>query len=524
MDTAPANDPVKPSQCFRGKYILLTGTTGFVGKVVLEKLLRLHPDIGGIYLLIRSSKGYADARSRFEAEILSSSIFEPLRMKDGAQLQALCKGKLHFITGEVTHPRFGMAAEAFDALAQRLDAIINCAASVNFREALDVALDINALCLQTLAHLAKRGGNIPVLQVSTCYVGGFNSGPLYEENVVPAGKPIPAAANHYEVMPLIARLQNQISLLKQHYQGERLERKLVDLGIREAQRFGWNDTYTFTKWLGEQILRAMLAGSSLTIVRPSIIESTLTDPVPGWIEGVKVADAIILAYAREKVRFFPGKPDAVVDIIPADLVANSILLGLAEQFTLQQCARLPEHRVYQCCSGSSNPVTVGEVSRYVQEAGELSYQKFDRLFLRKPRYPFVTVPRPLFDAVMKGIRLPLGWVSRLQRLAGLRLAARSLDNLETTLNLATVFSFYMAPTYIFHNARLLALWARVDPEEASHYRVDARQIHWRQYLQETHLAGLNRYVLKARKSATKELRSEQDTQAADHAQSEEKVA
>ncbi len=49
----------------RGKHVLITGTTGFLGKVVLEKLIRAVPDIGGIHLLIRGNKRHPDARDRF---------------------------------------------------------------------------------------------------------------------------------------------------------------------------------------------------------------------------------------------------------------------------------------------------------------------------------------------------------------------------------------------------------------------------------------------------------------------------
>lgn len=65
-----------------------------------------------------------------------------------------------------------------------------------------------------------------------------------------------------------------------------------------------------------------------------------------------MADAIILAYAREKVTLFPGKRTGVIDVIPVDLVANAIILAAAEAV-----ADSPRHRIYQCCSGSSNPVS-----------------------------------------------------------------------------------------------------------------------------------------------------------------------
>ena len=71
-------------------------------------------------------------------------------------------------------------------LADRLDVVINSAASVNFREELDKALEINALCLRNIVDLSKTGGQIPVIQVSTCYVNGMNAGQAHEDVVRPA--------------------------------------------------------------------------------------------------------------------------------------------------------------------------------------------------------------------------------------------------------------------------------------------------------------------------------------------------
>ena len=41
---------------YRDKTIFLTGTTGFVGKVVLEKFLRNIPDFRKIFVMVRSKK------------------------------------------------------------------------------------------------------------------------------------------------------------------------------------------------------------------------------------------------------------------------------------------------------------------------------------------------------------------------------------------------------------------------------------------------------------------------------------
>ncbi|EEC15481.1 male sterility domain-containing protein, putative, partial [Ixodes scapularis] len=45
------------AEFFAGKSVFLTGITGFLGKVLLEKMLRSCPDIGNIFVLIREKKG-----------------------------------------------------------------------------------------------------------------------------------------------------------------------------------------------------------------------------------------------------------------------------------------------------------------------------------------------------------------------------------------------------------------------------------------------------------------------------------
>jgi hypothetical protein len=42
---------------YKGQSVLITGATGFCGKMLLETLLRSCPNIGKIYLLMRPKKG-----------------------------------------------------------------------------------------------------------------------------------------------------------------------------------------------------------------------------------------------------------------------------------------------------------------------------------------------------------------------------------------------------------------------------------------------------------------------------------
>ena len=62
----PDNMPIPTiPEFFAKKNVFLTGCTGFLGKVLLEKLIRSCPDIETIYLLMKSKHG-KDPQTRFK--------------------------------------------------------------------------------------------------------------------------------------------------------------------------------------------------------------------------------------------------------------------------------------------------------------------------------------------------------------------------------------------------------------------------------------------------------------------------
>ena len=486
----PRTAPLSVQTALSGKRILLTGTTGFLAKVVLEKLIRAVPGVGRIILVIRGNRTCRTARERFHKEIAASSIFDKLREEQPEYLARFFTEKIECITGEVTAPSFGLPANKFIELASRVDVVINAAASVNFREPLDQALAINTLSLHYLTALA-RVANAPLIQVSTCYVNGYHRGEMREQIVPPAGAPVPRHRDGYfDVETLITKLEQKIEQVKSAVRDPKLrERRLTELGIAESNRYGWNDTYTLTKWMGEQLAMRGMFGRPLTIVRPSIIESTLQEPAPGWIEGVKVADAVILAYARGKTNFFPARPGEIIDIIPADLVANSILLATAEVL-----AEPEGHRIYQCCSGSGNPVRMGEVIQLLQDESKRNWQKYDKLFYSQPR-DFRVVGNATFRLAMGAMRAGVIAWSGVRRLFGADGETRAMEKMRTTQTLAVTFSFYTQPRYRFHNKNLLSLAKRFRTHDKVLFPVDAKLINWPDYLCRIHMAGLNRYAL-----------------------------
>ena len=122
------------------------------------------------------------------------------------------------------------------------------------------------------------------------------------------------------------------------------------------------------------------------IVRPSIIESALAEPRPGWIRGFRMAEPVIISYARGLLKEFPGVPEGIVDVIPVDLVAAAIIARR------RRGPAADDADVVQVASGSVNPLRyrrlVDLVQRLVHRAPALRRQG------PADRRARVVVPRP----------------------------------------------------------------------------------------------------------------------------------
>ena len=82
----------------RQKTICVTGTTGFLGKSLVEKILREIPDVGRIVVAIRDSSARRPAAERLEREILASPAFQRLKDELGEErFLALARDKLRIL-------------------------------------------------------------------------------------------------------------------------------------------------------------------------------------------------------------------------------------------------------------------------------------------------------------------------------------------------------------------------------------------------------------------------------------------
>ncbi len=109
---------------YSGKCLLLTGTTGFVGKCLLEKILRDLPEVSAIFLLVRQKKG-KELTERVQNEILLSPIFNRLR-EEKDDFDSFFWSKIVPVGGDIGLDGLGLSAEAHCDITSRLNIIINC--------------------------------------------------------------------------------------------------------------------------------------------------------------------------------------------------------------------------------------------------------------------------------------------------------------------------------------------------------------------------------------------------------------
>lgn len=503
-------DPSKTNASVRerlaGKKILLTGATGFLGKAVLATLLRSGGDFRQLLLPVRAA-GASGARRRLE-ELLRTSPFASL--PPGELVEMLDEGRLDAIPCDLESEDIGGGEESWGGV----EVAIHCAATVSFEEALDEALALNTYGpRRLLRRLHEHGSDPHFVHVSTAYVADRRSGRVLEEG--PQHEAL-AALDPDSLMDEARRMREEVEgesraeaarrrfakvaerdasrraeldpavraeELRSRWVRERLSRR----GRRRALAAGWPDTYAFSKALGERLLAE--ASSSTTVIRPTIIESALHLPAPGWLEGIKVADPLILAYASRGLTDLPGRASNLIDIVPVDLVAHACVVAAAHP---------PEQPLRTISIGSSarNPLAIGRLAEEIRE-----------YFRREPLPGRDGSPIQIGDLRFVDRKVALRRTVRRERLAAAaaRVAMASPVHLpqerllrsnralaERVTRMVKIYGAYTELDCVFDDANACRLAERLTDSDRAEFPFDTAAIDWDDYLQRIHLPQVRR--------------------------------
>ena len=515
--------PGKAKTSLGSSHVFLTGGTGFVGQAILERLLSDHPDTI-ISVLVRS-KGSAGTEDRMRT-LLRKPVFKAWRDKVGdAGVEKAVTDRIRVVEG-------GLGS--VPALSADIDVVIHSASVVSFDPPIDQAFDTNVGGAQNLyTALLASGSNPHVVHVSTCYVGGLRKGVQPEASLthdVDWRAEYSAARSARERVEMLSRqpekLREFIDAARALHgkQGPQsvaraseaarvawVDAHLVDAGRARAESLGWTDVYTLTKAFAERAAEQLWAqsGHRLSIVRPAIIESALRHPFPGWIDGFKVADPLIIAYGRGLLPEFPGLPDSILDIIPVDFVVNAILAAAANPSEPEK----PEY--FHVSSGASNPLPF-----------HLMFEQVKKFFVEHPMpkpgsTDHIQVPTWKFPGgrkVERGLerkeRMAIRAEKVLTRLpstrrtrAALNTVQKGLHDLDTLKNFTQLYRAYVQTEIIFDDTNTQALNAAIPAKLRADRGFDVPGIDWEDYLQNVHfpaITGLTR-AFSARKAEARSL-------------------
>ena len=498
------------AEALKGKTILVTGSTGFLGKSIVEKCLRSIPDVGRLNLAIRSS-ARRPAAERLEREVLSSPAFKRLKEELGEEAFAkLVKEKIAVVAIDLGRDGLGLSDSGREQL-RECDIVIHSAAAVEFDNPADLSAQTNLLGAARMVEALKASGARPhLVHISTAYVGGMLRGLVREEAPLDPGLnwrheaevltnlrgPVEEESRSPEILNRLSREARSrmgpagtpaVARATERLRDRWVKDRLVERGRIQARAMGFSDIYSFTKAMAEHAVVELHGDIPLSIVRPTIIESALDEPFPGWLEGFRMAEPLILAFGRGILRDFSGLPDSVLDIIPADYVVNTVLAVAANP------PPDTKPRVYHAASGSRNPLRF----RGMFDAAGRYFSKHplrDRYgqAIGTPNWTFPT-REELATRAKTALRLveAAQWV--VERLPlGASVAGLSDDlnaereRLDRGVNLIQLYGVYTEVDCIFDTRNLMSIWENVPAEERKTFPFDAALYDWEHYFQDVH--------------------------------------
>jgi len=491
-----------------GKKIVMTGVTGFIGEQLLWKILTELSDTVPSVLVRR--KGSASARDRMIGVVKKPIFAEVVQAAGGAA--ELLDSRVEIIEGDLPN---------VPELPDDLDIVLHCAGDVSFDPPIDQAFTTNvigtkALMDRMLAAVTEDGQRRKVphyVHISTAYTAGRRRGAIPE---APHAHNIDYDAEAdagIAMRDLIeAESRTSLQLAKLRKEAERVHRQagflttsadterrriewvnaeLVKAGTERARSLGWTDVYTFTKALGERVVADVGRDVQVSIVRPAIVESSWLHPYPGWIEGFKMAEPLILAYGRGELPEFPATPEAVVDIVPCDHVVNAILAVCATQPDVGTPA------YYHVNSGARNPLTFKDLYSYTRAYFlEHPFEGGPRGAARLPQWTFpgASSIERLLSTSERAHKIAERMLAQAPRSDRTRKIAKDLDRTGVRLDFLrryhSLYKEYAQSELHFVDDNTLALTRALHPDDQAAFAFDTSVFDWKTYIQEVHCPSI----------------------------------
>ncbi|XP_039751755.1 fatty acyl-CoA reductase 1-like [Pararge aegeria] len=425
---------------YKGKTIFITGGSGFMGKVLIEKLLYSCSELDRIYLLLRNKKG-VNAEDRL-ASLYSSKCFDRLRKEKPDIFQK----KVFFIVGDCSEIGLGICAEDRTLIINRTNIIFHVAASVRFDETLKTAARLNLRGTREMVDLAKEIRNLEVLvHVSTSYA---NTNRKRIEEVI-----YPAFADWRDTLDICENIDDTtLNAVTPKYLGE------------------LPNTYVFTKQLAEHVVAEQKGILPIVIMRPSIVISSFREPVEGWIENLNGPVGMLIASGKGILRTMYTDPDLESDYIPVDVCIKAFITAAWARGS-QKVSPTDDIEVYNCSSSHMKTLTMGEIVDYgkkiIHEVPLEGMLWFAGGSLTKVWLVY-------YFKVLLFHLLPAIFVDLMLRITGNKPILVKLQRRIYTANIA--LKYFVTQQWTFTNENIIELRGKIKKDDQDHFFYEMENI------------------------------------------------
>ncbi|AWP08957.1 putative fatty acyl-CoA reductase 2 [Scophthalmus maximus] len=442
---------------YAGKNVLITGATGFMGKVLLEKLLRSCPEVKAVYVMVRSKAGQSP-QARI-ADMINCKLFEKLQDEQPGFAE-----KIVAVSSDLTLPELDLSKEDQSVLAEKVNIVFHCAATIRFNEPLKDAMQLNVLATQKMLALAHTMKHLEIfLHVSTAYANCDRE--LIEEVVYP-----PPVDYRRLIDTLDWMDDDLVSTLTPKLIGKR------------------PNTYTYTKALAEYLVQQEAGDMNVAIIRPSIVGASWKEPFPGWIDNFNGPSGIFIAAGKGILRTMRASNDAVADLVPVDVVINATLAA-AWYSGSQTGNRTKNILVYNCTTGGINPFRWGEVEYHV--ISTFKRNPLEQAF-RRPNVNLTSNHLINQYWITVSHKAPAFLYDLYLRLIGRE--PRMMKTITRLHKAMMVLEYFTSHSWAWNTDNVAMLLAQMSPEDKKVFNFDVRQLHWAEYM-ENYCMGTKKYVL-----------------------------
>ncbi|XP_078052126.1 putative fatty acyl-CoA reductase CG5065 isoform X2 [Augochlora pura] len=454
---------------YKGKNLFITGGTGFMGKVLIEKLLYSCTDVNKIYVLIRSKKGRSP-EIRVD-EMFKLPMFERIRNQKPQTMK-----KVVALSGDVSLDHLGLTEAQLEMLMDEIDVVFHCAATLRLEAKLTDAIEMNTIGTRRVLDLAKKMKRLKSfvhLSTAFCHPDMDELG----ERVYDA----PDDPN--KVMDLVQWMdETSINLITP---------RLLDKHP---------NTYTYSKRLAEKLVSNEYQNLPCCIARPSIVTPAGSEPLSGWVDNLNGPVGLLVAAGKGVIRSMHCNAGYHAEVVPVDLAINA-LISIAHKTAISgKSKNIP---VYNITQSGVLPITWGEIVEKGKKLGhmypfegQIWYPDGDIRSSKLIHNIFVLffhiIPAYLIDFLMLIFQ---------QKRFMVRIQKRISDGLE-------VLQYFTTKEWIFHNTNLLIMWGEMSPKDKEIFQIDFLQINLEEYMKNC-ILGARQYCMKENLSTIPKARRHQ---------------